>query len=214
MKELFELINDNCKYVVLRNWEDVYNEYVYGSGGDDIDILCEDKALFIKLTGAKRLHGNIFRDNYFVAFGRLKVRFDIRWVGDGYYPTKMERLILENRKQTEEGIFIPDDKEFFYSLSYHALLQKRSLSDKYLFKLQHIFNSTFPNPYVLNEEIILNKLKEYLCDNQIKITIPNDPAVIINWANVKKLGYEKNIMRLISRFWYRFILRINSRLKH
>ncbi len=45
LKELFGKLNQNCNYLVLRNWDNIFdnNLNIYGNGHEDIDILAQIK---------------------------------------------------------------------------------------------------------------------------------------------------------------------------
>ena len=45
--------------------------------------------------------------------------------------TVLEIKMLENRQKSTVGVYIPNREDHLFSLLYHALLQKPSLSDKY-----------------------------------------------------------------------------------
>ena len=50
IRELFDFLNDNCEYLVLRNWDELFNESIYSNGHEDIDVLCRDIKVFKSLT--------------------------------------------------------------------------------------------------------------------------------------------------------------------
>ena len=208
LKTLFDELNANCRYLVLRNWEDIFSSNIYASGHADIDILCDNLPEFVNKTGAYRVHNNKYRDNFVVPYEDIKVRFDIRWVGDGYYPTQMEKEMLDNRVFNDVGIYIPAPAEYFYSLSYHALLQKKSLSDEYKNKLQRIYKDVYGKEIELTEETLLKFLSEFFRKKNMKIVLPNDPAVYLNTKNMVTLGYKRNWSRLIRRIFYKLRSRI------
>lgn len=213
MKDLFELLNNNCRYVVLRNWDDIFNENIYGSGHEDIDILCDNQDSFIEATGAYRVHKNKYRDNFIVPCGELKIRFDVRWVGDGYYPTSWEKAILERRRKNSLGIFVPSEVDYFYSLAYHALIQKKILSTEYLQKLQEEYKIIFPNQPEIDECSILEMLGDFLKNEGLQVSIPLDPAVNLNWYNIKSLGFQRDWLRMLNRKKYYLLKRIHSVIK-
>lgn len=199
LNDLFDYLNRNCNYLVLRNWDNLLDEDIYSAGHEDIDILCDSLDKFLKLTGAKRLHPEKDRDNYVVSFSGANVRFDVRWVGDGYYPIEMEKAMLNNRQLNEQSFYIPSIEDYYYSLAYHALLQKPFLSDEYLQKLnntrQLITNSVGSMPQsAIREELIL-----FLKLNGWKVELPCDPGVYVNTSNLQKFPIKNSPRRKMNR---------------
>lgn len=203
LKELFAKLNSQCNYLVLRNWDDIFSEDVYEAGHADIDILCEDKESFVELTGAKRIHKEKNRDNYIVPIDGNEIRFDVRWVGDGYYPASWEHEMLNNRVMNDDGVFIMSERDYFYSLAYHALLQKRELSVEYANKLNAAYKAFNVDHDILSADDILQKLSLFLLDNRWAAEIPTDPGVFLNIQVFRGLPHNKTISRILSRKVFR-----------
>lgn len=207
IKEFFIYLNENCKYLVLRNWDDVFNEKVYGDTHEDIDILCEDIESFKKLTNAHNLHKRIDRDNYVVTIGDMIVRFDVRHIGDEYYPKEWQQMMLERRNKSGD-IFVPEKEDYLYSLIYHALLQKRSMSDEYRFKIFNLLDEEVLDR-TNTERYLLDKLKVFIKNHGYVVNIPTDPGVFVNYSNMKYLGGKLISINLLSRIAFR----LNSKLE-
>lgn len=199
MIDFFDFLNKNCCYLVLRNWDNLLDDSIYGKGHEDIDILCDSLESFIKLTKANRVHKENKRDNYIVTFGNSVIRIDARWVGDGYYPIEMEKRLLADRRVNKQNIFIPNEEGYYYSLLYHALVQKRELSDEYSFKLndvrKKILNTSINGCY----DDFLNDLGAYLRANGLAVEYPRDPGVVINEKVIKSLPVNKRFLRALLR---------------
>lgn len=196
IKDLFQLLNSRCCYLVLRNWDNIFDENIYGNSHEDIDILCDDLDSFVQLTNAKRIHQRTDRDNFIVEVGELKVRFDVRYVGDDYYPTEWQKIMLQRRKQ-QGDLYVMSEEDYYYSLAYHALLQKPNLSLEYKEKLSSLFRED------LSDEKLLTTLKAFLRENRFVIGVPKDPGVYVNWRLVNKIGYKSDFKRLINRMSFR-----------
>lgn len=104
-----------CDYVVLRNFD--------GEQTGDVDLLVHDLAEAVRSLGALRVNPEPYRVQYAVRIGGQWVPFDLRHVGDGYYDEKWQRNILDAREGNR-----PDDEHWYYSLLYHALHHKGTLS--------------------------------------------------------------------------------------
>ena len=59
------------------------------------------------------------------------VTFDIRFVGDGYFDAAWQRDVLDRRRLSESGVFVPTERDYFETLAYHAIVHKRGLSPDY-----------------------------------------------------------------------------------
>lgn len=212
IKDLFDFLNNNCKYVVLRNWEDIFDENIYGTGHQDIDIMCESIDKFINLTSAIRLHNDSHRDNLCVKCGSLHVRFDVRSIGDDYYPIEWQKNILERRKQLPNGIYVMNDTDYVYTLAYHALLQKPNLSDEYRDKILNAYKKVnYSNSISEQSSLdILRILQNYCIQNGYEIYTPNDPGVYINWKNMDKLNAKDTIRKKFRRLKLRITQKFNS----
>lgn len=195
IRDFFDFINKECNYVVLRNWDNIFTSSVYVEGHEDIDILCDDLRTFIKVTNAQRVHKNKYKDNFIISIGGNDVRFDIRHVGDGYYPESWEEEMLNNRSLNQEGVYIISQEDYVYSLSYHALFQKNKVSSDYLNKLKTAFLS-FNQKIITSERELLKELSDYCSNKAYQFEIPTDPGVVINWNNIRAIKTKYNAWRL------------------
>ena len=136
IRQVFDILNLNdVNYLVLRNYENLLSEELYVNGHGDIDILCENSQIIVDLLGAKTNMKDIkpFKGDgthYFIYVDKAKVFLDLRYVGDDYYCEKWECDMLSKRVKKDCFYFLPP-LDYYYSLVYHAILQKRSLSDEY-----------------------------------------------------------------------------------
>lgn len=201
IREFFLYLNDNSTYLILRNWDDVFNEGIYGDAHEDIDILCDDIEEFKILTGAKNIHKRNDRDNYVIQIGKMNVRFDVRHIGDEYYPAEWQRLMLQRRVR-QGDIYVMGKEDYAYSLIYHALLQKPSLSEEYKNKISSSLQD-LPSDNPITEDVLLDYLKSFLNSNHFKARIPSDPGVFINWKNLNYVGFKRNLKNICSRYMFR-----------
>lgn len=202
IKDLFEYLNANCTYVVLRNWDDIFDENIYGTGHEDIDIMCDNIDIFIQLTKAQRINGDKYRDNLVVTVDSMKVRFDVRYIGDNYYPAEWQKKILDRRIQLPNSLYVMCEEDYVYSLAYHALCQKPSLSEEYYSKITVAYKKLLNMDSSINiDKADLIRILMRYCTNQgYRVFTPEDPGVFINWENMKQLhvtdSYNKKIRRL------------------
>ena len=138
--ELFKALNNaGIRYLVLRNYENLLEPEMYVGGHGDIDLLCDDSQAIVHLIDAKPLTRdcrNLRGDgiHYSIEVDGHPVQLDLRQVGDGYYCQKWEKELLERRVK-HDCFYVMRNEDYFYTLIYHAILQKRSLSEEYCSRL-------------------------------------------------------------------------------
>ena len=202
IKHFFDTINKECSYLVLRNWNELFTGNIYEYSHNDIDILCENRDEFVKITHAIRIHQESNRDNYVVSLETFKIRLDIRWVGDGYYPLEWQKNMLKRRVYLN-GIYVMSEDDYKYSLLYHAFLQKMSVSEDYKNKIKMLFSEEVIDD-VFNVHYT-RLLKEYLQANNYHFELPLDPGVFVNWRIVNMIPRSISYNHLVKR--QLFILR-------
>lgn len=111
------------RYVVMRNWETMPPD-----GDIDFFVHPED---YDALKEACRKHLD-------------EQWYDIRTVGDGYFPLMIEAELLGGRwwHNYGNGVWIPNPEAHFLSLYYHNLVHKGD--GRYEEKLKEIFLRAFP----------------------------------------------------------------------
>lgn len=126
---LFKILNECMPYVVLRNAEPLRDPTLKTDHGD-VDILVGDVDELVSMTGAVKMSSKPTHSGYRVPVGSSVATLDVRVVGDGYYDPKWAKQILAN-SQVVDGIRVPSPEDQFFSLLYHALIQKKSISPDY-----------------------------------------------------------------------------------
>lgn len=184
--ELLTALNETTKYVVLRNHEGfphTHNDETHG----DIDLLVESKNNIASLLNAKPVYRSSSRSHYKINVGNKTIRFDIRFVGDGYYDENWQKSILDNRIY-KDGFYIPSDDDARYSLLYHALIHKPKISEDYAAVLKKAG---------IEERFSKESLREYMQQKLYKYTIPIDHSVYFNVKNCshpfKKYSIRRDI---------------------
>ena len=97
LAHFFQVLNDNIKNVVLRNYETLPNEFDPTIHGD-IDLLVEDLQKVVSLTNAKPVFKEPYRVAYMVSFESGDIQFDFRYVGDNYLDRRWESEILADNQ--------------------------------------------------------------------------------------------------------------------
>ncbi len=139
LKDPFSVLNDGCNYVVLRNFTDLFNQPI-SEEHSDIDLLVESYDDARRLLDATEVFAEKFRVQNKVAIDGLRLSFDLRYVGDGYLDGGWQKNILRNRVLANNGFYVPCDEDFFYSLIYHAVVNKNRIASNYIDELGVVGN--------------------------------------------------------------------------
>lgn len=181
--EVFKLLNSSVNYVVLRNFENFPDELT-SSEHSDVDLLTDEKFQMPYILNMKKNNEKNIGFKPFIEINNRKIKFDIRYVEEGYYDKKWAKNILKNRIMTDKGFFVPSNEDYFYSLLYHMLIHKNIIQKEYcdrLFNLipdmlkQKYTRADFDNFEKLN--IILNefmKKQGYKKTNSASYTLRNN----------------------------------------
>jgi hypothetical protein len=129
--ELFVTSNLCANWLVLRNFEFFPNDF--WENDKDIDILCEKLSLFTSVVNASKRSGNI--DAYEIMVEGRMVPLDIRHLGDYYYDPVWQYKMLKRKSFYNSNIPRVRDDDYFFSLLYHAKLQKKVVKNAYIPRL-------------------------------------------------------------------------------
>lgn len=192
LEQLFYVLNNTIKYVVLRNFDPLPNNY-YSKNHGDIDLLVSnyDDARFI--TNATSVFKKNYRVYSTVKIAEEKIFFDFRHLDDNYYDKAWEEHILNYRK-FKKCFYIPSEEDYFYSLLYHAIIQKPELSSDYKKNLVALAKTNgiklSQSSFKTNEAIDL--LSNFLSTNNYSFTQPNDKSVYFHSDNIRR-GVSKGV---------------------
>jgi len=207
ISDVFSVLNQVSNYIVLRNYDNLEEEV--NSLHPDIDVLCDDKNLFVRLINGKPTTSNKYRVQYAVLINGKKIFFDVRHVGDDYYCSKWQRNMLKNRV-LYGNLFILDAEDHYFSLVYHALLHKPELSKDYFMRL-NVLGGIAEGQLDSGEFLELNlidRLTLFMDSKNYNYTVPIDRTVFWNYKLLLKVGapclnlhrkfiYEKYKVKLI-----------------
>lgn len=135
IEEVFKAIEeDKCEYVLLRSYDEIFNDENYFNEGHDLDLLCPRSAKE-HLIAVMRL--SCENDNNFV----LKVKdrnipVDITCPGSGEFDAKWEKDMLSNRIWfREDCCHVLSQEDYFYTLLFHSLIHKGEIQERYKEKI-------------------------------------------------------------------------------
>lgn len=184
IQQFFYVLNNAIDYVVLRNHECLPEQYTI-EGHGDIDLLVEHKNYMVHLTNAIPIKHLRYRVCYNVSIGGVLVPFDFRYLGDNYYDSLWERNILKTRVYQERGFYTPNIENQFYSLLYHAYVQKPEVRDDYIPKLI-TYGETAGINFVPSVEQGMSLIDSFFEKYTYEYIRPNDISVYYNEENLAK----------------------------
>lgn len=185
IEDAFLQLNIKCEYLVLRNFEGFFDDILI-EGHNDIDVLCASKAdrkLMVRILDAEPRIGVDNGIHYKFMYKGKEVALDIRTLGDGYYDCSWQKMMLKKRLYNPIGFYTMDDENYFYSLIYHAIYQKESLSQEYLARLREMCPTMREAEKVDFERVLL----KYMEKNHYHYTIPYDKYVTL-YFNQELIG--------------------------
>lgn len=183
LAEAFQILNTQCNYLVLRNFEDFYDDILL-PGHDDIDVLCASKADRKKMVQLMDAVTRVGIDNgihYKFLYQNTEIALDIRTVGDGYYDKKWQKNMLQNRVLNPKGFYTMNEDDYFHSLIYHAIYQKNELSNDYLTRLRSMRNGYEQKV----QEDFEEALYDYMIGNDYYFSMTEDESVIKRFITPK-----------------------------
>ena len=129
--QLFYVLNATVNYVILRNFENI-SELDISALNSDIDILTNQVEEIRFVTNGKKILEEKKQEFHLVKIENKDVLFH---VGEQYYDPKWVNDILDHKILHQHEFYTPNDKDYFYSLLYRALVQKSMVTDDYIEKL-------------------------------------------------------------------------------
>ena len=182
MKSFFSVLNDTgINYLVLRNFENLLEPEFFVEGHGDLDLLCEDSNMLAKSVGAEPCppESSNMRDDkihYMIVVNSQPVSLDLRQVGDGYYCEEWERDLLEHRVK-KKCFFVTNEENYFFTLIYHAILQKRSFAEDYRIRLIQMSEELGLVLNTYNEKGFIRLLEDFMRKKGYRFTFSNDYMV-------------------------------------
>ncbi len=130
--------------------------------------------------------------HYLIYVSGQPVQLDLRQVGDGYYCTKWEKDLLE-RKVMKDGFYVMADEDYFFTLAYHAILQKRSLSREYFIRLCHMADDLDLSIKEYSESGLLHLLENHMQERGYRFTYSHDYMVPNRFHVVDSKLIDRNL---------------------
>ena len=190
IQSVFESLPGDCGYLIMRNWEGFYDDILI-EGHNDIDVLCANarsRDQIVAAFSAKDIAGNGF--HYSFLYKGMDVTLDTRIVGDGYYDINWQKEMIANRVKNPLGFYVMTDEDYFYSLAYHAIYQKKDgLSDEYRIRLGEMK----PECQDYKQEDFIRILHEHMLQHGYFYTHTVDDSVIRCFDRVPDRSYVRTL---------------------
>ena len=198
------LDGSGISYLVIRNYENLRSPEIFTAGHEDIDLLASDSRQLAAAIGAKAYTDKVktvCNDgvHYYITIGGQIVSLDIRSVGDGYYCAEWQRDMLD-RRVVMNGLYVMEQRDYLYSLMYHAILQKRGFSREYKTRLIAMCDSFGIRPTDYTISGFMDLLEGYMKANGYTYTYPTDTFVPLNTKYIDRSLLQKNLF-LSYRHW-------------
>lgn len=175
--ELLYVLNKTIDYVVLRNFRGMPNHCVTVDHGD-VDLQVSDKGEAVNIVNGNSIFRQSYRVHYAVSIGASNIAFDFRYVGDQYYDARWQNKILENRVMHQNGFYVPDLENYFFSLLYHALVHKKEISKDYADRLRDMAITLNYEAFDIEDPKAF--LDEFMTQNGYRYVDPMDLSVFFN----------------------------------
>ncbi|HGS5088672.1 hypothetical protein [Vibrio parahaemolyticus] len=207
-EQLFNYLNKTTQYVVLRNPRELIDGFEHGKG--DVDILCNDRKKFMSLANGIPIWES--KNFFHVKVGDEMVLFDVREKGESYLDERWIEHLLNNGSVSEfQYLRTLNKDDYFFSHLYYALVNKRSIPDKYNSRLANLakeigcYDLVFKNG-IIDKDLAIFTLKGYMLNNNFTFLLPSDPSVYINTYSVNKIFPSAHV------YWYQILSRkINTK---
>lgn len=197
IEQLFYVLNNTIKYCVLRNFESLPKEYTV-EGHGDIDLLVEDCKYMRYLTFAKPVFSESYRVYHTIRIASTDIPFDFRHIGDNYYDMLWEEHILKHRQLEKSLFYVPNKEDLYYSLLYHAYIQKREVRPDYFPKLTS-FGKMIGVIFTPDVSSCVSQLDTFMEKEGYEYTRPIDISVVYNKAHISLSKYATRFGDFVKR---------------
>ncbi|AFL81708.1 hypothetical protein Aeqsu_2248 [Aequorivita sublithincola DSM 14238] len=215
-QEVFEILNLTNNYLVLRGFETL----PINNSEKDLDILTDNYQRFASALGAAQLSHQPYKGNFKV--NNEEVSLDMRFIGDKYYDIAWAKEILQT-KMLRNNVYIPRKDHYFYSLLFHAKVQKPKVKAKYidiLEKLAKDLNFEWYKTEKIENDIAMGQIlngyfrsQGYFYENPIDRAVYKNESIIKFLQNNKFSLYKLWLKKIETRVLIYFPTRVISNLK-
>lgn len=204
VQQVIDKLNaDGINYLILRNYECLLDDKIYVGGHEDIDILCETAASIVSSVGAISNRKREDNTHYHIFVGGNRVYLDLRSIGDGYYCEEWQREMLRNKK-VHNGFYVMSEEDYYYSLIYHAIFQKKTFTEEYRLRLLEMSKNLGNRMTVYDRKHFIEDLCVYMKRHSYKFVYAEDPSIPLNFSEVDSKLVEINLRRKCRCIYHHF----------
>lgn len=191
-QEVFSILNITNNYLVLRGFETLPSE----NEEQDLDVLTDNYQRFASALGAKQDAKRPYKAKVLIAGESISL--DMRFVGDKYYDVAWSQEMLRT-KVNRNGVFVPREDHYFFSLLFHAKVQKPEVKLKYIEILQNLAEKMnfawYDTNQLENDPVIGQMLNGYFRTHGYFYEDPIDTGVYKNAFVIKHLQAQGKPVR-------------------
>ena len=207
-EELFTILNLTTNYLVQRGFETLPKE----NPEMDIDFLTDNYQRLASALGGKQNKNQLYKGTVIV--DNKLISLDLRYVGDKYYDVNWEKEILLN-KVNQNGVYIPREDDYFFSLLFHAKVQKQNVKEKYIKILENLaisLNFKWYKTAYLEDNLMIGRILNgfyqshaYTYENPVDKGVYKNKAVINLLPSIKTYRIKKSFKYRLKRFLIKVI---------
>lgn len=203
-REVFNLLNEqNIPYAILRNYDNIFEDEIYMDGHGDIDLLCEDSKQLAAALQAIPHPGHGPKGvgdftHYILYINQQPVSIDARHFGDGYYCIEWQKKMIDRRVE-HNGLYVLHPEDYFYSLIYHAIMQKEIFTQEYqvrLTKMGKELNIDCGGP---NIQKWMQILETFMKKHNYQYVFPKDKHVLLNTRYIQ----DRKLLHINNLLWFK-----------
>ena len=190
LEDAFSLLNVTTKYVVQRNFDEVFDRSNADHG--DIDLLVEDTESTARLIGAIPATNDPLRKLYKLEIDQNDVLIDLRDIRENYYdPTWCTEILSSRIFDLTYKFYTPNLSNQIYMIIYHALIHKFQPNPDYLIQLIEL-TKNIEGGEINNWDDAFISLRRFLFKNQYIISTPIDKTVKVDPFHTIALSVPEN----------------------
>lgn len=194
-QELFAILNYTTNYLVLRGFEKLPDE----NPDKDLDVLTDNYQRFASALGAFQPAHQMYKGN--IKVNNENISLDIRYIGDKYYDTAWAKEMLQT-KVIRNKVFVPRNDHYFFSLLFHAKVQKSKVKEKYVGIFEELAENLnfvwFKSEKLSDDKAMGEILNGYFRTHYYFYEDPIDRAVYKNENVIKHIQSNRSLTR---KFW-------------
>jgi hypothetical protein len=173
LREAFEALSGAVDWCVLRGWETLPHQVA----GDDLDILVSSKKAAFSSLGLLQPDGpDGSRNGYLTLNSGEKIKFDVHWVGDGYFDSFWQADVLK-RRVSKNGVFRPEPTQALMTAIYSEIVARPLAREKQMGRIKELARDVAHSGWLTDEALahrrsLLEVLRGFMLSNGYVMSTP------------------------------------------